>query len=93
AKWALADILDELIRYTRSHFAFEEDMLQKQGYSQLPAHHAVHEGLTAQVCELRDRFQSGKLAISMEVLRFLKDWLADHILRHDKDYAKELSGK
>src|SRR5271166_668217 len=69
-KSVLSGTLDDLIRYTQSHFAFEEAMLRKRGYSQLAAHCAEHKRLTGQVIELRDKFKAGKVTISMEVLKF-----------------------
>lgn len=89
-KQAMAGILDELIRYTKSHFTYEEGMLRQREYSNLASHHAVHEKLTSQVVELRERFRASKLTLSVEVMHFLKSWLADHILVHDKAYAREL---
>jgi len=92
-KSVVSGILDDLVRYTHSHFTFEEAVLRRGGYSQLAAHCEEHKRLTAQVIELRDKFKAGKVTISMEVMKFLKDWLAEHILSRDKAYAKELAGK
>jgi hemerythrin-like metal-binding protein len=91
AKEAIGSILDELIRYTERHFADEEAMLRARGYTKLAAHHAIHLDLTRQVMDLRDKFKTSKLTISLEVMQFLKTWLSSHILTHDLAYAKELS--
>ena len=91
AKDVLGGILDELIHYTERHFNDEEAMLRVKGYSKLAAHHAIHQDLTRQVVDLRDRFKSQNLVLSIEVMQFLKNWLAGHILTHDQAYAKELS--
>jgi hemerythrin-like metal-binding protein len=93
AKEAVGGIIDELIRYTQRHFNDEEAMLRMRGYSKLAAHHAVHQDLTRQVIELRDKFRASKLTLSIEVMQFLKNWLASHILTHDQAYAKELSAR
>jgi hemerythrin-like metal-binding protein len=90
-KQALSSIINDLIRYTESHFAFEEALLQQRRYSALAAHKQEHKELTRQVHELRDKFQSSELTISMDVMKFLKNWLASHILERDKAYAKELN--
>ena len=90
-KQDLSSIIDHLVRYTEIHFTFEEAMLKQRGYSGLAEHKQEHEHLTRQVCELRDKFQSGKLVINMDVMRFLKNWLANHILVRDQAYAKELN--
>jgi hemerythrin len=87
---SLGAIIDELVRYTESHFTYEEGMLRKRQYSKLAAHHGVHQKLTSQVTDLRERFRSSKLALSVEVMLFLKSWLADHIMVHDQAYAREL---
>lgn len=86
-------ILDELVRYTEVHFNYEEGMLRQKGYSQLTAHQATHKKLTGQVVELREKYRSGKLTLCMEVMQFLKNWLADHIMGHDHQYAAELKTK
>ena len=89
---ALSSILSDLIRYTKEHFAFEEKMLATRNYSALAAHKAEHVDLTREVVKLRDNFQSGKLMMTLDVMRFLKRWLASHILEKDLRYAKELKG-
>jgi hemerythrin-like metal-binding protein len=89
-KEVLGTILGELVRYTETHFAYEEAMLRQRQYSNLTAHHNVHQKLTAQVVELQQRFRSSKIIMSLEVMQFLKSWLADHILIHDQAYAREL---
>ena len=89
-KQVMAGILDELVRYTESHFTYEEGMLRERQYSNLAAHHSDHEKLTRQVVELRERFRTSKLTMSVEVMQFLKSWLGDHILVHAQAYAREL---
>lgn len=91
-KAALTTIIDDLVRYTESHFTYEETLLRKHGYSGLAAHQEQHRELTRQVYELRDQFKSGQLMITMDVMRFLKNWLSNHILDRDQAYAKELKG-
>jgi hemerythrin-like metal-binding protein len=90
-KEASGTILDELIRYTESHFKYEEGMLRQRQYSNLAAHQTEHKKLTGQVVELRERFRSARLTMSVEVMQFLKNWLANHILVHDQAYARELN--
>ena len=92
-KQALGTILADLVHYTKVHFTFEENLLREKGYSNLAAHHAVHQKLTQQVIELQQRFAAAKLTLTVEVMQFLKSWLADHILVHDQAYARELKAK
>jgi len=92
-KLAVGKILDELIRYTEQHFSYEENMLKVRGYSRLTGHQAEHKRLTGQVLELREKYKNGGLALTVEVMQFLKNWLANHIMGHDQQYAAELRGK
>ena len=89
-KDALADILDDLVHYTETHFAFEERLMEKGGFSKLVEHQAEHRKLAAQVYELREQLRAQKMVVTTAVMRFLKDWLTDHIMRHDQVYAREL---
>ena len=86
-KEALATVLKNLIDYTKTHFAAEERLMQRCGYSELAAHKAQHENLTRKVVELQQQFQAGKLMLSIEVMRFLSDWLRQHIGSSDRKYA------
>ena len=63
-KEALGTILDELVRYTESHFKYEEGMLRQRQYSGLAAHQSEHQKLTGQVIELRERFRSNRLTLT-----------------------------
>lgn len=92
-KQVLGKILEELVRYTEVHFTFEEGMLRHRAYSKLADHHKVHEHLTRQVIDLRDKYRSNKLTLTLEVMHFLKSWLADHIMVDDQAYAREINGK
>jgi hemerythrin-like metal-binding protein len=87
---AVGKILDELVRYTEKHFRFEENMLGQKRYTKLTAHQAEHKKLTSQVVELRNKFRDNSVALSLEVFQFLRDWLANHIMGHDQQYAAEL---
>ena len=86
-KDALAAVLKSLIDYTKTHFAAEERLMQRCGYSGLAAHKAQHEDLTRKVIDLQQQMQAGKLMLSIEVMRFLSDWLRQHIGGSDRKYA------
>ncbi|MFN8674065.1 MAG: bacteriohemerythrin [Candidatus Sericytochromatia bacterium] len=85
-KGKVKNILDELVNYTITHFAFEEDMMQKANYQSLEAHKKVHKSFIDKVKNYQDRFERGE-DIAQEVLDTLKSWLTNHIKREDKDYS------
>jgi len=84
-------VLDELLTYTITHFAFEEELMEKGGYRFVESHKNVHENFTHRVENYRERFQNGE-DISRKLLTDLKIWLTNHIQRDDMDYAPFVRG-
>jgi hemerythrin len=83
----LARILDRLVQYTAMHFAHEERLLQLHHYPDFARHKAEHDALVKQVMAFQQDFQSGKSAMAVQVLQFLKEWLEKHIKGSDFAYA------
>jgi hemerythrin-like metal-binding protein len=92
-KDVLSKVLGELINYTVYHFSFEEKLFDKHGYPETAAHKSEHEKLKATATDLKQKFDSGKGQITLEVMNFLKNWLNNHILGTDKKYTAFLNGK
>lgn len=92
-KEALGKVLNELTNYTVGHFAYEEKLFAQYGYPETTAHKTEHVKLVQQVSELKQKFDSGKGQITMEVMNFLKDWLNNHIMVVDKKYSEFLNSK
>lgn len=80
----LGEILDELVTYTATHFRREETLMQQIRYAAASEHQAAHEALVKQVQDLQNRFKAGSIALSLDVFKFLGDWLRNHIMTHDK---------
>jgi hemerythrin-like metal-binding protein len=83
-------VLDELVRYTKFHFAREEDFFAKTGYPAVE-HRIEHKELVKQAEGLQSRYKSGECSLSIETLDFLKDWLSVHIQGTDKKYTIHLN--
>ncbi|MGE5571145.1 MAG: bacteriohemerythrin [Rhodospirillales bacterium] len=88
---AIAPILDDLIAYTRSHFGMEEALMQTHRYPAFATHRAEHEALTERVLEFRRQFAEGKIALTVDMLQFLKDWLVRHIGEVDRRFGAWLN--
>ena len=82
-------VLEELVDYTLSHFAFEEELLEESGYSFGPAHKRVHDMFVRRVGEYRMRFEAGE-DITTELKGMLARWLFNHIRSDDKSYSKHV---
>jgi hemerythrin-like metal-binding protein len=83
----LSALLDRLIRYTEFHFAHEERILERVGYTDLQAHRSQHAALTRRVVEFQTGFEDGNTGLMIAVLVFLKAWLVGHIQTSDAKYA------
>ncbi|MCG8615285.1 MAG: bacteriohemerythrin, partial [Desulfobacterales bacterium] len=86
-------ILERLAEYTVYHFKYEEDLFDTHGYPETDAHKRIHKDLVDKVLGFKDEFDSGKAALSMDLMDFLMTWLKDHILKTDSDYVPFLKEK
>jgi hemerythrin-like metal-binding protein len=86
-------VLEQLIRYTRTHFANEEDAMAEVDYPEFLSHVAVHRELTQKVEELSVKVKGGALGVSVEVMDFLQRWLTDHIMHMDQKYVPYLAAQ
>lgn len=86
---AVAEVIDELVDYTMSHFAFEEELMEEAGYPFCAAHKRVHEIFGKRVGEYRLRFQAGE-DVTEELRTMLSRWLFNHIRGDDKAYASQV---
>lgn len=89
----LRDVFGRLVKYTMAHFAAEERLMSKHGFPSYAQHRVEHEKLTARVCDMKQRFDRGEIALSGELLKFLRDWLDHHINGTDKGYTAFLHAK
>jgi hemerythrin len=81
-------VLDELVDYTRIHFALEQSLMHMGKYPEYEDHCALHRDLVSKVEILQEKVHSGSAAISFELLHVLRNWLRRHILSEDKKYAE-----
>lgn len=86
-------IIDELIDYTRYHFAAEESWMQEYSYPQLAEHKQEHDSFFQRVTGLKEAFHKGNRHLALEVLTYLKIWLKHHILESDAEIGRFLSIK
>ena len=80
-----------MINYTVYHFNTEEEYMTKHKYPELLSHKNEHKKLTEDVLKLKDKFEKGEAGITIEVMHFLKNWVADHIEKTDKKMGEYLA--
>jgi len=83
----MKQLVEELKNYTVDHFTTEEKLFDRIGYPQTPEHKKLHEEFVNQVLEFESALISGKAKVTMDVMRFLKDWLVEHIQGEDRKYS------
>ncbi|MBF0214611.1 MAG: bacteriohemerythrin [Magnetococcales bacterium] len=90
----LQSILDELINYATTHFTREERLLNDHGYDGVTEQHHQHVKFINYIREQnRELSREDSFALASELLKFLKDWLLQHILKHDMGYKAFLAAK
>ena len=90
-KDALGKVLSDLVSYTVSHFAMEERLMGQHHYENSAPHKAEHAKLVKDVSEFKKKFEAGNAMISVEIMNFLRDWLANHIMKTDKKLGQALN--
>jgi hemerythrin len=83
---AVGRVIEALVDYTLTHFAFEESLMEKGGYPLTEPHRAVHENFTRQIHRYREEHQNGA-EVAKKLLSSLRVWLTNHISRYDRDYV------
>ena len=93
-KEVLDYVLGELLKYTKRHFSYEETLFAKTGYADSAAHKKEHDDLIKQVLEAQAKYKAGVTGThSLEVMKFLKQWLTNHIQGTDKKYGPHMIAK
>lgn len=93
ANSALQPILEELADYTRTHFSYEEQLMQHSEYPDFVSHKAAHARLVQKLEDIFQGFKANRSGIGIETFNFIKDWLTSHIMRTDKKYVSPLESR
>jgi hemerythrin len=80
-------IIREVVSYTKTHFRNEEGYLERFGYPQTAAHKLKHVDFVDRIAKFEEDFKSRRLGLSLDLMKFLKDWLLTHIKGTDMRYA------
>lgn len=84
---ALSALLDELLDYTTMHLAAEEVYFLQYGYPDAEAHIREHQTFAPRIHRMRAALQDGKTGETLDaMIRFLTQWLLNHIMETDKAY-------
>lgn len=83
-------VIQELVKYVKIHFATEEKILNATKYPGYIEHKKAHGRFILNVLEIVNDYQDGKRYTLSIIAQFLKDWVLSHIAIMDKEYFEYL---
>jgi len=93
ARNQLTQLFSELADYTWEHFAAEEAVMNAYDFPWRDTHALEHRKFLAKLDKLRNQWESGELALSVQLLDELTHWLSGHVLGTDRAYTEHLNAR
>ena len=81
---ALASIMAQLIAYTQTHFAYEEQVMLNNDYINYIEHKKMHDALAGYALEIKRQIDEGNMCIDISLMNFLLEWVENHVKNEDK---------
>lgn len=81
------DIVTGLLYYAQTHFGTEEEFFRKYNYPDRQAHIREHNEFIMNITSKFDKMKKGELVLSVEISKFLRDWLLNHVMSSDRKFA------
>ena len=86
-------IVQGLLSYAGYHFQTEDGLMNQHGYDAACAedaaqHHAQHKAFAEKVLAVQTSLTAGQRIPKADLVEFLTQWLADHILNTDRKLGK-----
>jgi hemerythrin-like metal-binding protein len=89
----VGSVLKELQQYVVYHFKAEETLLKMYNYPDINSHKLEHENAIQKVNRFTLDYERGLQTIDIDLLKFLSDWIQNHILKVDRKYISYIKGK
>ena len=87
-KEILPSIINELYEYVEKHFSTEEKYFDRFNYPESETHKIEHYNFLKKVTEFKKGYEENQLALTVDVITFLQNWLVTHIKVVDKKYSQ-----
>ncbi len=75
----VADLLEQLVIFTKLHFDTEEALMGQYDYPDLSGHASEHASMLTSLRELLAKFHESHQTMAMLVPTFMEGWLRHHI--------------
>lgn len=82
----VGSVLEELVDYTRRHFADEETLMAEMQFDGISEHKEEHRAFVDRTREFIGKFLQGDRDIAQAMSDFLSGWLVHHICDVDTQY-------
>jgi hemerythrin len=87
-KQVLEKTLQDLAAYAVYHFQAEEMFMQRFQYVGYLTHKMKHDAFVKKITDFQKDYAENKLGLTIELMNFLRDWVANHIKETDKQYSE-----
>jgi hemerythrin len=84
----IESVLNQLESYIAHHFATEELYFERFNYIDTKEHIKFHRDFTQKIADFREKYEKHEEEISIELIKFLEEWLTDHMLNMDRNYME-----
>lgn len=81
------EVLGKLSDYAIFHFTEEEEKMKEYMYPEFLKHKAEHEFFKRKLLEFK-KSDVLNIGVALDAIKFLFDWLLNHIMIEDKKYEK-----
>lgn len=90
----IAEIFEELKLYTLYHFEFEEKLMEKCNFEDIESHRLEHVFMIKKLQRIEKKgIDSNQKEATVDLITFVSDWIAEHILKTDMRYKPFLAEK
>ena len=87
-------IVDELLDYTKYHFEYEEELMEKYEYVDITDQHEEHNFYIDKIQSIsEENVDDDQQKVVLDILDFLSQWISSHILISDRKYANYFKEK
>jgi len=82
----LMQVLEEMTQFALEHFETEKTYMEKFNYPEYKYHNEEHYCFITKTAAYIDRVVNGDYHISNELIKYLKQWLLNHMQVTDRQY-------
>lgn len=88
----VSDLLTGMTKYAQEHFATEEDLMRQHNYPHLEEQISKHRAFRKKTVDFCSATMLDVVVVPEAMLRYLREWLVEHILKTDMAYKPFFRG-